>query len=64
MKKNNLYNSPSKVSFCKICVMSNQRPSSIPEFKHTKERKGAQYLNFDEEGICDACNFAIEKKKN
>ena len=44
--------------------MSNQRPSSIPEFKHTKDRKGASYLNFDKEGICDACNFAIEKKKN
>ena len=43
--------------------MSNQRPSSIPEIKHTKDRKGASYLNFDKEGICDACNFEIEKKK-
>jgi N-acetyl sugar amidotransferase len=63
MKKKNFYNLPAKVFFCKICVMSNQRPSSIPEFKHTKERKGAQYLHLDNKGICDACNFSIEKKK-
>jgi hypothetical protein len=39
------YNLPSKIIFCKKCVMSNQRPSSISEFFHTKERKGAKYLN-------------------
>ena len=34
-----MYNLPKKVIFCKKCVISNQRPSSYPEFKHTKERK-------------------------
>ena len=36
--------------------MSNQRPSSISEFFHTKDRKGAKYLNIDnQDGVCDAC---------
>jgi len=49
------YNLPSEVVFCKKCVISNQRPCSLPEFKHTKERAGAKYMHMDEEGICDAC---------
>lgn len=56
-----LYNLPKEVKFCKECLMSNQRPSSYPEFRHTKERKGARYLNFDENGVCDACNACKEK---
>ena len=58
------YNLPKKVKFCKKCVLSNQRPSSVPEFKHTKNRNGAKYLNIDSKtGICDACTVA-EYKKN
>ena len=38
--------------------MSNQRPASIPEFKHNRQRDGAQYLHIDDEGICDACRQA------
>ena len=34
------FNLPENVIFCKKCVLSNQRPSSIPEFKHTKNRDG------------------------
>ena len=49
------YGLPQGVKFCKRCVMSNQRPASIPEFKHTADRRGAAYLHIDEEGICDAC---------
>ena len=49
------FNSPSEVIFCKKCVMPNQKPSSIPEFKHTKSRDGAKYMNIDSEGVCDAC---------
>ena len=49
---------PSEVLFCKKCVISNQRPSSFPEFKHTKERKNAHYMNFDDQGVCDACRQA------
>ncbi|MHC1783139.1 MAG: N-acetyl sugar amidotransferase [Anaerolineaceae bacterium] len=54
---------PEEVVYCKRCVMSNQRPSSIPEFKHTPERTGAKYMHIDEEGICDACRHAEEKDK-
>jgi N-acetyl sugar amidotransferase len=50
------YNLPSRIIFCKKCVISNQRPSSISEFFHNKERKGAKYLNINEkDGVCDAC---------
>jgi len=53
---NALFNLPEKVIFCKKCLMSNQRPSSIPEFTHVRERVGAKYLNIDEStSICDAC---------
>lgn len=57
------YGLPEKVVFCKRCVMSNQRPASIPEFRHTPDRKGAKYLHIDEEGICDACRHAEEKER-
>ena len=39
-KKNySLYGLPEKVIFCKKCVMSNQRPSSVIEFKNKGEAK-------------------------
>ena len=63
MKKfNTLYNLPSDVVFCKKCVMSNQRPASIPEFKHNKNRDGAKYMQIDSDGICDACHQAEKKE--
>ena len=34
-----LFNLPKKVIFCKKCTLSNQRPHSISEFKHTKIEK-------------------------
>ena len=42
--------------------MSNQRPSSIAEFKHTKNRKGAKYLSINSARICDACLQNDRKK--
>lgn len=57
------YGLPGKVIFCKRCLMSNQRPASIPEFKHLPDRRGAKYMNIDEEGICDACRHAEKKEK-
>lgn len=51
------YGLPSEVKFCKICVMSNQRPASTIEFKHTKDSKKTT-MNFDEDGVCDACRTA------
>lgn len=66
MKKENdleaYYGLPQKVKFCVKCVMSNQRPASTIEFKHTVESKKTT-MQFDENGICDACRTA-EIKNN
>jgi N-acetyl sugar amidotransferase len=51
------YGLPNNVKFCTKCVMSNQRPTSAIEFKHTKESKKTT-MNFDDDGICDACKQA------
>ena len=56
------YGLPEDVHFCKRCVMSNQRPSSSVEFRHTKDHKHRP-LNLDEERICDACRFAEIKEQ-
>jgi len=56
------YGLPEKVIFCKRCVMSNQRPASSVEFRHTTDKKH-RTLNFDEEGVCDACRVAEQKEK-
>ncbi|MBU4354968.1 MAG: N-acetyl sugar amidotransferase, partial [Proteobacteria bacterium] len=56
------YNLPPEVYFCRSCVMSNQRPSSYPEFKHRKDRK-TPTLHIDEKGVCDACRFAEKKEQ-
>ena len=56
------YGLPEEVAYCSRCVMSNQRPSSSIEFRHTRDRKH-RTLHFDEEGICDACRFAEVKEQ-
>ena len=44
--------------------MSNQRPGSISEFFHTKDRKNAKYLKIDkQDGVCDACKQNEIKNK-
>lgn len=53
---------PPQVTFCKRCVISNQRPSSTVEFKHTATEKKA-VIDFDEESICSACRFAEQKDR-
>jgi N-acetyl sugar amidotransferase len=40
-----IYNLPSKIKFCKNCVISNQRPRIV----------------FDDKGVCSACRFAEHK---
>ena len=55
------YGLPQKVIFCKHCVMSNQRPSSTAEFRHTAQSRKAT-LHIDEDGMCDACRFAEDKE--
>jgi N-acetyl sugar amidotransferase len=56
------YGLPEHVTFCARCVMSNQRPASAVEFKHTKESKKTT-LAIDGEGVCDACRNAEEKER-
>lgn len=55
------YGLPPQVSFCRRCVMSNQRPASAVEFKHTAASK-KDTLRIDAEGVCDACRVAEKKK--
>lgn len=66
MNKNNnfeaYYGLPNEVKFCKKCVISNQRPGSTVEFKHTiKEKKHT--IGFDEEGVCEACRQSEVKNQ-
>ena len=57
-----LYGLPETVAFCKVCVVSNQRPSSCVEFRNTSESKKAT-IAFDSEGVCAACRVAEAKAK-
>ncbi len=54
------YGLPGKVRFCASCVISNQRPNSSVEFKHTRDSQ-KRTIGFDDEGVCDACRLAEEK---
>lgn len=54
------YGLPSEVKFCKICVISNQRPNSAVEYAHTAKSKKST-IHFDENGVCDACRVAAYK---
>ena len=55
-----LFGLPQQVRFCKKCVISNQRPNSAVEYSHSiMSRKTT--ISFDEEGVCDACRFAVQK---
>ncbi len=55
------YGLPAQVRFCVRCVVSNQRPVSSVEFRHTKTHRH-QSLNFDRNGVCDACRVAEQKE--
>ena len=63
MSKNfSMYGLPENVVFCSKCVMSNQRPQSVVEFKNSSNQKSG--LNIDENSsVCDACNYNETKKK-
>lgn len=56
------YGLPRHVEFCSRCVMSNQRPVSEIEFKHTIDTK-KRTLAFDDAKICDACRANEQKEK-
>lgn len=60
--KKTLSGLPFDVKFCKQCIISNQRPNSEVEYKHTKLTI-KKTIKFNEEGICDACQVALKKKE-
>ena len=53
---------PQEVKFCSKCVISNQRPRSTIEFKSEILTK-KETIEFDANGICEACQFAEEKNQ-
>jgi len=55
------YGLPQEVAFCKQCVISNQRPNSAIEHRHTKGSI-KKTIAFNSDGVCDACLFTSKKK--
>lgn len=55
------YGLPKTVAYCRDCVISNQRPNSSVEFLNTPGSKKVA-INFDGDGVCDACRFAEKKR--
>ncbi|MCU4654162.1 N-acetyl sugar amidotransferase [Roseibacterium sp. SDUM158016] len=51
------YGLPADIRFCSSCGMSNQRPNSAVEFKHTATSTKTT-IRFDDAGECDACKTA------
>ena len=54
------YGLPREITFCKKCVISNQRPNSAVEYSHTRASKKTT-IHFDADGVCDACRAAERK---
>jgi len=48
------YGLPEEVKFCRLCVISNQRPNSTVEFRSSAS-DDKKTIAFDEDGVCDAC---------
>ena len=64
VNNNTLYGLPSKVKFCKKCVVSNQRPSTVVETASSIKNQRKPTIEFDDKGVCSACRFAEKKKIN
>ena len=63
MSKNfSMYGLPEDVIFCSKCVMSNQRPRSVVEFKSNNNQKSGLNINANS-SVCDACNYNETKQK-
>lgn len=56
------YGLPEEITYCKKCTISNQRPTSSVEFK-SKVTDKKKTIQFNKEGVCDAC-VAAEVKMN
>ena len=61
-KEKILYGLPEKVLFCTRCVISNQRPSSVVEFKNDQSEPKPTIM-FDEDGVCSACRYEEVKSQ-
>ena len=62
MKKKNssLFGLPEEIKFCSKCIISNQRPNSVIEFKNLDDQKIG--INIDKQNsLCDACNYSNTK---
>jgi N-acetyl sugar amidotransferase len=60
MKYSSLFGLPSNVIFCKECVLSNQKPNPVVEFKNNNNLKlGPEFEN----GVCNACRYNKAKDK-
>lgn len=66
MNKRNKYDTyyglPNEVNFCSKCVISNQRPNSVVEFKN-KATDNKSVISIGEDGVCSACNYNDIKNK-
>lgn len=55
------FGTPTNVEYCKRCVISNQRPSSVVEFK-SKSTDQKNTIIFSDEGICQPCDYTVQKE--
>lgn len=56
------YGLPQEVKFCKVCNITNQRPNSSNEYRHTRETRH-KTIQFDAEGVCFACRHKEKQHK-
>lgn len=54
------YGLPREVRFCTRCVISNQRPSSVVEFRQRPDQ-AKPTIGFSDDGVCSACRYAEMK---
>ena len=54
---------PLEIKFCTKCNLSNQQPTNTNEYFHTIATK-QNTVEFDENGVCAACNFNALKWNN
>ena len=60
MEHSSKFGLPTNVLFCKECVISNQRPNPVIEFKNSDNLKlGPEF----QDGVCSACRYSKEKDK-
>ena len=60
MKYSSQFGLPTNVIFCKECVLSNQKPNPVVEFKNNNNLKsGPEFEN----GVCNACRYNKAKDK-